>query len=75
MSQFDTTVFKTWAKEATPKYTERRLNLRQVMAEFFGEYRHFTAPLGANKAQRHSGTAVICVQTIRGALNLLFYFF
>ncbi|KAG7667584.1 hypothetical protein Ndes2526B_g03590 [Nannochloris sp. 'desiccata'] len=36
MSQFDTSVFSTWAKEAIPKYTERKLNLRMVMAEFFG---------------------------------------
>ncbi|KAH7622752.1 hypothetical protein Ndes2526B_g03591 [Nannochloris sp. 'desiccata'] len=36
MTQFDTSVFTNWAKATTPKYTERKLNLRMVMAEFVG---------------------------------------
>jgi hypothetical protein len=38
MGQFDASVFKTWAKDAAPKYTERKLNLRMAVAEFVGEF-------------------------------------
>lgn len=38
MSQFNAGVYSEWLKTAAPKYGERRLNLRAVMAEFIGEY-------------------------------------
>jgi hypothetical protein len=37
MGQINPSVFKSWAKEAAPKYAERKLNLRMVMAEFTGK--------------------------------------
>jgi hypothetical protein len=77
MSQFDTSVFTNWAKETTPKYTERSLNLRMVMAEFVGEFRHYIAILsfykfacqGAESAGRPVSSFCLCIRKATDVLT------
>ena len=64
MSQFDASVFKTWAKETTPKYTERKLNLRQVMTEFVGKCFGFTDNYSLFKTESAAGRKAEITPTI-----------